>query len=104
MRWHYVFACCNDHSSSHSYDLSFRDTSSGAGGFYHLRLVFDRDPTPGYVLGQFSNHFEKVTECIAFYTKQRLNIRGAEHKRLRFPIPRSYPMDRAHGFITTIGV
>lgn len=84
----------------------YRDTSPGSTGFYHLRLVFDENnSTPGYVLGQFSSHFDKVTQCIDYYTKQRLNIRGAEHKRLRYPIPRQRPLNhKGHGYVTTVGV
>ena len=59
-----------------------RDRSSG---FIHLRIVYERS---GYVLGQFSSHFQTVPECIFFYTQQRLNIRGTEHKKLRFPVSR----------------
>ena len=81
-----------------------RDTTPGSGGFYHLRLVFEKDPTQGYVLGQFSSHFEKVAECIDYYSKQRLNIRGAEHKRLQYPIPRNHPLDGSHSIVTTVGV
>lgn len=70
----------------------------------HLRLVYDKDPSPGYVLGQFSRHFDKVTDCIVFYMKQRLNIRGAEHKKLGFPVPRNHAVDKYHNSIATVGV
>ena len=42
----------------------------------NLRIVYERS---GYVLGQFSSHFQNVPECIFFYTQQRLNIRGTDH-------------------------
>ena len=66
-------------------------SSDSANGFIHLRIVQETDSSNqlGYVLGQFSSHFSTVAECIAFYTKQRLNIRGAEHKKLRYPVPRA---------------
>ncbi|CAI8020170.1 SH2 domain-containing adapter protein B, partial [Geodia barretti] len=66
------------------YSLSIRDRSSG---FIHLRIVYERS---GYVLGQFSSHFQTVPECIFFYTQQRLNIRGTDHKKLRYPVPRDH--------------
>ena len=40
------------------------------------------------MLGQFSSHFQNVPECIFFYTQQRLNIRGTDHKKLRYPVSR----------------
>lgn len=71
--------------------LSLPLYSDSANGFIHLRMVQETDSSNqlGYVLGQFSSHFTTVAECIAFYTKQRLNIRGAEHKKLRYPVPRA---------------
>jgi len=78
-----------------------RDVTTGC---IHLRMVYEDEPSPGYVLGQFSRHFDKVTECIAFYMKQRLNIRGAEHKRLGYPVPRTHAMDRHQNSLARVGV
>lgn len=65
--------------------LTHSDYSSG---FIHLRVIREAGPIPGYVLGQFSGSFTTVQECISFYTREKLNIRGADHKRLGLPVPR----------------
>lgn len=84
----FSFLVRDSESCKTDYSLSIRDS---ANGFIHLRMVQETDTNNqlGYVLGQFSSHFSTVAECIAFYTKQRLNIRGAEHKKLRYPVPRA---------------
>ena len=73
------------------FSFSLPPSSDSDNGYIHLRIVQETDNTNqiGYVFGQFSSHFSTVAECIAFYTKQRLNIRGAEHKKLRYPVPRA---------------
>lgn len=79
----FSFLVRNSESCRTDYSLSIRDSSCG---YIHLRVVYENG---GYVLGQFSSLFGNVEECIAFYTRQRLNIRGAEHKKLQYPVPRS---------------
>ena len=39
-----------------------------------------------YVLGQFSKPFSTVPEAIEFYTRNKLTLKGAEHKQLKHPV------------------
>ena len=49
----------------------------------HLKIVSKGDK---YILGQFSKPFDTVPEMIHYYSINKLNIRGAEHKKLLYPI------------------
>ena len=51
--------------------------------FMHLKIVCGEK---GYILGQFSKPFDTVPEVIYHYSVNKLNIRGAEHKRLLHPV------------------
>lgn len=78
----FSFVVRNSESCRTDYSLSIRDKSPNGSGFIHLRIEWSNK---GFVLGQFSNAFPTVPECIAYYTRHRLTIRGAEHKRLSLP-------------------
>ena len=78
----FSFVVRNSESCRTDYSLSIRDKSPN-GGYIHLRIELS---DKGYVLGQFSIAFPTVSECIAHYTRHRLTIRGAEHKRLNLGV------------------
>ena len=50
----------------------------------HLKIVRNADNK--FVLGQFSQPFDKVPEVIEHYSRAKLNIKGAEHKYLKNPV------------------
>lgn len=52
-------------------------------GFMHLKIAFKNGM---YVIGQFSKPFSTVPEAIEFYTRNKLTLKGAEHKQLRHPV------------------
>jgi len=54
-------------------------------GFLHLKIS---QQNGGYVLGQYSHPFNSVPECIAFYSKQKLNIKDTAHQPLQNPVTR----------------
>lgn len=49
----------------------------------HLKIV-SKDKK--YILGQFSKPFDTVPAMIHHYSVNKLNIRGAEHKKLLYPV------------------
>ena len=49
----------------------------------HLKIVCQGNR---YILGQFSKPFNTVPEMIHYYSLNKLNIRGAEHKKLLHPV------------------
>ena len=51
----------------------------------HMKIVFSHQ-TDGYILGEFSKPFPSISEMICYYTRQKLNIRGAEHMALLHPV------------------
>ena len=51
--------------------------------FMHLKIVSKDNK---YILGQFSKPFDTVPEMIHYYSVNKLNIRGAEHKKLLHPV------------------
>lgn len=51
----------------------------------HLRIVCQDKK---YILGQFSKPFDTVPAMIHYYSINKLNIKGAEHKILLFPVKR----------------
>ena len=42
-----------------------------------------------FILGQNSKPFDTLPDMIHFYTVNKLNIRGAEHKKLKSPVGQS---------------
>ena len=52
--------------------------------FLHLKIVRQIDGQ--FILGQFSKPFIDIPKVIHHYSKNKLNIRGAEHKYLKHPI------------------
>ena len=51
--------------------------------FMHLKIVCQNNK---YILGQFSKPFDTVPEMIHYYSINKLNIKGAEHKQLLHPV------------------
>ena len=51
--------------------------------FMHLKIVCEQNK---YILGQFSKPFDTVPEMIHYYSVNKLNIKGAIHKKLLHPI------------------
>lgn len=49
----------------------------------HLKIGRKNDM---YIIGQFSKPFSTVPEAIEFYTRNKLTLKGAEHKQLKFPV------------------
>uniref|UniRef100_A0A3Q3XPR8 SH2 domain-containing protein n=1 Tax=Mola mola TaxID=94237 RepID=A0A3Q3XPR8_MOLML len=62
------------------YSLSVRSCQ----GFMHMKFTQCKDGK--YVLGQNSPPFDTIPEVIHFYTTHKLQIRGAEHLSLLFPV------------------
>ena len=52
--------------------------------FLHLKIVRQLDGQ--FILGQFSKPFVDIPKVIHHYSKNKLNIRGAEHKFLKHPV------------------
>nr|XP_054755885.1 SH2 domain-containing adapter protein F-like [Lytechinus pictus] len=68
-------------SAARDYSLSLKS----AKGFMHMKIVFNHQ-SDGYILGEFSKPFPSISEMICYYTRQKLNIRGAEHMALLHPV------------------
>ncbi|XP_027055257.1 SH2 domain-containing adapter protein F-like isoform X2 [Pocillopora damicornis] len=66
-------------SSKNDFSLSVKNNNS----FMHLKIVCQGNR---YILGQFSKPFNTVPEMIHYYSLNKLNIRGAEHKKLLHPV------------------
>ena len=66
------------------FHLSIHSSDTEA-GFIHLRITYHDG---GYVLGQYSHPFRTVSECIAFYCEEKLNIKGLAHRCLCTPVSR----------------
>lgn len=49
----------------------------------HLKIVCENNK---YILGQFSKPFDTVPEMIHYYSVNKLNIKGAIHKKLLHPL------------------
>ena len=52
--------------------------------YIHIKIDMGNDL--GYVVGEFSKPFPTVPEAIKYYTCHKLRIRGADHKRLKYPV------------------
>lgn len=52
----------------------------------HLKIVCQDNK---YILGQFSKPFNTVPEMIHYYSLNKLNIKGAIHKKLLHPVMQS---------------
>ena len=55
-------------------------------GFIHLRIADQAGS--GFVLGQYSRPFDTLADCIAYYCRRKLNIKGISHETLQFPVSR----------------
>lgn len=73
------FLLRNSESSKNDFSLSVRIKNS----FMHLKIVCQNNK---YILGQFSKPFDTVPEMIHYYSINKLNIKGAEHKQLLHPV------------------
>ena len=49
----------------------------------HMKIVGHQE---GFILGEFSKPFRGIPEMIHYYTRHKLNIRGAEHMALLHPV------------------
>ena len=65
---------------TYTFVLSFRNTVAG---FMHLKIGFKNGM---YIIGQFSKPFNTVPEAIEFYTRNKLTLKGADHKQLKYPV------------------
>lgn len=73
------FLLRNSESSKNGFSLSVKNNNS----FMHLKIVCEQNK---YILGQFSKPFDTVPEMIHYYSVNKLNIKGAIHKKLLHPI------------------
>lgn len=73
------FLLRNSESSKNDFSLSVKNNNS----FMHLKIVCANNK---YILGQFSKPFDTVPEMIHYYSVNKLNIKGAIHKKLLHPL------------------
>ncbi|XP_071479401.1 uncharacterized protein [Diadema antillarum] len=66
-------------SAARDYSLSLKS----AKGFMHMKIVYKEE---GFILGEFSKPFPSIMDMIGYYTHHKLNIRGAEHMALLYPV------------------
>ncbi|XP_067932209.1 serine-rich adhesin for platelets-like isoform X3 [Watersipora subatra] len=55
-------------------------------GFIHIMIVHQPDGT--VILGQFSHPFKNIMEMVEYYSRHKVNIKGAEHTYLEIPVLR----------------
>lgn len=55
-------------------------------GFIHIKIVQQPDGT--VILGQFSHPFKSIMEMVEYYSRHKVNIKGAEHTYLEIPVLR----------------
>ena len=60
--------------------------SAHAENLPYIHIKIDMGNDLGYVVGEFSKPFPTVPEAIKYYTSHKLRIRGADHKRLKYPV------------------
>ncbi|XP_077988857.1 SH2 domain-containing adapter protein F-like isoform X2 [Glandiceps talaboti] len=70
----------SESGSAKDHSLSLKSTR----GFMHMKIVKHEE---GYILGEFSKPFSNIPKMIDFYTRNKLNIKGAEHMALLQPVP-----------------
>ena len=61
---------------------SFRNMS----GFIHIKIVQQLDGS--FILGQFSHPFKSIVDMVEYYSRHKVNIKGAEHTYLEIPVLR----------------
>ncbi|XP_066271481.1 SH2 domain-containing adapter protein F-like [Branchiostoma lanceolatum] len=74
------FLVRNSESSRTNFSLSMKS----AKGFMHMKIAHNVDLK--YILGECSKPFDTVPDVIYHYSIHTLNIKGAEHMKLRYPI------------------
>ncbi|XP_019638612.1 PREDICTED: SH2 domain-containing adapter protein F-like isoform X1 [Branchiostoma belcheri] len=74
------FLVRNSESSRTNFSLSIKS----AKGFMHMKIAHNVDLK--YILGECSKPFDTVPDVIYHYSIHTLNIKGAEHMKLRYPI------------------
>lgn len=79
----FSFLLRDSESVQNGYSLSIRDRKCG---FIHLRIADQAGS--GFVLGQYSRPFDTLADCIAYYCRRKLNIKGISHETLQFPVSR----------------
>ncbi|XP_072039007.1 SH2 domain-containing adapter protein F-like, partial [Amphiura filiformis] len=74
-------------SAAKDFSLSLKS----AKGYMHMKIVQHQE---GFILGEFSKPFRSIPEMIHYYTRHKLNIRGAEHMALLNPVSDDLLADR----------
>lgn len=49
----------------------------------HMKIIQHDE---GFILGEFSKPFLTIPEMISYYTGHKLNIKGAAHMALMYPV------------------